>query len=202
MKNQWPFWLFLTVIVVVVIFSFNYQRTARPGHVGEIFEDTAPTFEYEYVADKPGAALPADVKTVPVAPAPSAVTAKPVGSVAPAAAPVASAPAPSVSQPTATQTVVAAPAAPVATSPAPAVGEKLYVIQIVASKDQAKAQQTLEQVRAKGYPSAYLVTADLADKGTWYRIYIGGFRSKADAEGALTKVKPFYGDAFLRLLKS
>ncbi len=202
MKNQWPFWLFLIVIVLVIVFSLNYQKKSEPVHLGEIFEEgTTQKIDYVYKPEENVVQQAIGEEGVPVAPAVKTAV-EPVS--APTAAPVAAQPAVKPVVPT-TQ-VTSAPAvspAPVSTSTQPAssaAGDK-YVIQVLASKDKASSEKALERVRKNGFESAYLQTVDLGEKGTWYRIYVGGFKTKTEADASLAKVKVSYSDAFVRSLK-
>ena len=98
-----------------------------------------------------------------------------------AAAPV-PAPVPSVAQPT---------------NLMPVEGAKIpYTIQVASFKEKSQAEKTLENVSAKNYP-AYILSRDLGDKGIWYRVYIGKFDTKLQAEEFLTKVKQDYPDSFI-----
>jgi cell division protein FtsN len=54
-------------------------------------------------------------------------------------------------------------------------------VQVASTKDPASANQMVAQLQNKGYP-AFSMKAEIPEKGTWYRVRIGYFNSKADAE--------------------
>ena len=63
-------------------------------------------------------------------------------------------------------------------------GEKptkdFYTVQVGAFKEQKKAQELLHKLKNKKYP-AYLIKVDLGKKGIWYRVRVGQFLSKQEA---------------------
>lgn len=176
MKNQWLIGVIIAGVIVAIFVVFNYQGK-QDGSLNDIFpEDAAkvPETEYEYVTDAPAKA-PEAVKA-PVKAAVSAAVAAPVATkVQPAAVTSAAAPA------------VAASATAVSGT---------YSIQVLSSKDKAATDKALEKIKAKGH-AAYIVTKDLADKGIWYRINVGSFASKQEAETYLTNLKVDYKDGFI-----
>jgi cell division protein FtsN len=54
-------------------------------------------------------------------------------------------------------------------------------VQVASTKDPASANYMAAQLQNKGYP-AFTMKAEIPEKGTWYRVRIGYFNSKADAE--------------------
>lgn len=67
-------------------------------------------------------------------------------------------------------------------------GGMQYSVQIGAYQDQREAAYFAEEWKIKGYP-AYMMMADLGDRGRWYRVRLGGFPTKEDAERYLTELK-------------
>jgi cell division septation protein DedD len=55
-----------------------------------------------------------------------------------------------------------------------------YAVQVGSYPDMAEATRAVERWKSKGYP-AYLMIADIPDRGKWYRVRIGGFASREDA---------------------
>jgi len=55
-----------------------------------------------------------------------------------------------------------------------------YSVQVGSYPDMAEATRVVERWKAKGYP-AYLMIADIPDRGRWYRVRIGGFESRGEA---------------------
>lgn len=102
---------------------------------------------------------------------------------APAAAPASTASAPAKPSPAAAKPVVAAPSRP----------SGAFVLQIGAYKSEAEARGAWRAYEAKhplvgGYEPD-IRKADLAGKGTWYRLRIGAFPSSADAGTLCEKLK-------------
>ncbi len=63
-----------------------------------------------------------------------------------------------------------------------------FSIQVGSYPNMNEASAKVEDWRGKGYP-AFMMIADIPDKGRWYRVRIGGFGSKEDAQGYLEKFK-------------
>ncbi len=61
-----------------------------------------------------------------------------------------------------------------------------YSVQVGSYPDMAEATRAVERWKAKGYP-AYLMIADIPDRGRWYRVRIGGFETRADASRYMDK---------------
>jgi len=62
-----------------------------------------------------------------------------------------------------------------------------YAVQVVSTKDAGAAEGIVKKLKKRGY-RAYKVRAEIAGKGTWYRVRVGGVDSKADAERLLKKL--------------
>ena len=55
-----------------------------------------------------------------------------------------------------------------------------YSVQIGSYPNMAEATKVVERWKTKGYP-AYLMIADIPDRGRWYRVRIGGFETRGEA---------------------
>jgi hypothetical protein len=81
-----------------------------------------------------------------------------------------------------------------ATPPAPAAASSAYVLQIGSYKSQADAAAAWKTYKAKhaallaGY-SENVQQADLGEKGTWYRLRIGGFSDREVANALCDRLK-------------
>jgi len=90
--------------------------------------------------------------------------------------------------------VAAKPAAPAAAPPAAAAAAAGYVLQIGAYKSQADAEGAWKTYQAKhaalltGYTDN-VQQADLGEKGTWYRLRIGGFANREVATALCDRLK-------------
>ncbi len=56
-----------------------------------------------------------------------------------------------------------------------------YTLQIASYQEKEIAEDDIKKMKQRGY-SAFIVTSDLPGKGTWYRVRLGSFASKALAE--------------------
>ena len=70
--------------------------------------------------------------------------------------------------------------------PAPSPGH--FTIQVASVQDIKGAVKFVANLRAKGYP-AYQLRSDIAGKGIWYRIRVGGFEDRDAAANMLKKLK-------------
>lgn len=206
MKNQWPFWLFVIAILIVVVIAMNYQGAQDVAPLGDIFSQDQGALEYEYVApsDQKTSAALTQKKTGVTAVDGSKVEAKAVAASAaiasPAPAPV-SATSAAVSAAPTTSTPGAASTAPVS-APVPAKAATVsaagtFAVQILSSKDEKATEAELQKVKKNGFAEAYIRKVDLSGKGTWYRIYIGQYTSMTQAQEGLTAVKQKYPQAFI-----
>ena len=109
-------------------------------------------------------------------------------------------------QPAASGSVAAAPQANAAiTDPvkSPAIvtdptngHEAGFAVQVYSFQDKSRAVKALENLKAGGY-KAFLVVSDLGEKGTWYRIRVGGIADEKAAEDMLQDVRKNYKSGFI-----
>ncbi len=73
-----------------------------------------------------------------------------------------------------------------------------FSVQVGAYPDVKEASYRVEEWKAKGYP-AFMMIADLGEKGHWYRVRIGGFGSEGEAGTYLEDIaqKEGVADAFV-----
>jgi septal ring-binding cell division protein DamX len=132
--------------------------------------------------DRPAETLPPPTPRPAIAPSPAA---RPMAQPAPAPAATEPAPAPSPAPATA-PTLAAAPEAPRADAPAAAPPRPLpgpgWAIQLGASPKESEAQRL-----AARHDGARVVAADVDGK-RWYRVRVGGFASRAEAQAALDRL--------------
>ena len=76
--------------------------------------------------------------------------------------------------------------APEQNAPSLAVGH--YAIQVGSYPTRGEAENQVQWWTAKGY-EAYVTSADIPEKGRWYRVRMGGFASKSEAEGYLEQLQ-------------
>lgn len=72
------------------------------------------------------------------------------------------------------------------------VGEKSaagkFVIQVAATKDSKEADRMVKALKTRGY-AAYRVSAGIPGKGTWHRVRVAGFQTRAAGEAGLKRLK-------------
>jgi DedD protein len=56
-----------------------------------------------------------------------------------------------------------------------------YSLQLSSYPDKATAEHDVKMMKQRGY-AAFFVSAELGEKGTWYRVRLGSFTNKASAE--------------------
>lgn len=111
--------------------------------------------------------------TVPVAPLPA-----PPAQTPPAQTPPETSSTPAIAQPE--------------TSPAPA-GQAIdsqskHTLQVMASPNEGEATSMVARLKSAGLP-AYVVRADLGNRGVWYRVRIGGFATHEEAQHFATEAR-------------
>ena len=169
-----------------------------PPPVAAIKAAPPPAPKIAVAAPAPQAVKPAPVKAAPVParPAPVTVT-KATVPPPPAAASTAAA----TGVPRSLALTPAKPAT-VTAAPAPVAASGDYVLQIGAYKSQADADAAWNAYKAKhaallSGASDNVQTADLGDKGTWYRLRIVGFPSKDVASAMCDRLKADGASCFL-----
>ena len=63
-----------------------------------------------------------------------------------------------------------------------------WAVQVAATQDKAQGARLVERLEKLGF-SAYLATAEISGKGTWYRIRVGGYPDREAAETNLARLK-------------
>lgn len=165
------------------------QRETAALEAGKIPEK--PQLEFYEVLKDPGKE-PGFKPAKPVKPLAPKPLPKPPASVAKAAPP----PAERIPKPK----PEAKPAAATKAAARPPVHAKTehYSIQVAAVQDIKGAGKLVAELRRKGY-QAYQIRSEVAGKGTWYRIRVGGFEDRGAAENVLRKLK---GDKYNGLVVS
>jgi len=182
MKNSWLLWIFVTGVVVTVLFAFNYQGSNNRISLDEIFPDeqTYPVeIEYEFV-NQEGQPMITRPKLVPQKKGlqeddDRIVVTKVINPE----------PKVKVSQINDTQK-----------ESVTALSKATYTIQVASFYKQERAQVFLKEMKRKNY-KAYIKSRDLGDKGVWYRVYVGKFYTKGQAQEYLVTFKEAYKDSFI-----
>ncbi len=77
---------------------------------------------------------------------------------------------------------------PTRKTPAPAVKSLPYTIQVSSFRDPLQSMQVARKLSTGGDP-AFTSPVDIAGKGKWYRVYIGNYKTLAEANTAATNLK-------------
>ncbi len=78
------------------------------------------------------------------------------------------------------------PALPPSVASAP--GGSRFALQVVSVQSREKAEAILRELNGKGYPLVRIAQAEVPGKGTWYRIVVGSFEKKEEAEALRKQV--------------
>jgi cell division septation protein DedD len=68
-------------------------------------------------------------------------------------------------------------------------GSSRYSVQVVSVQGREKAESVVKELNGKGYPVVRMVPTELPGRGTWYRIRVGDFDRREDAEGLINKIR-------------
>lgn len=71
-----------------------------------------------------------------------------------------------------------------------------FAVQIYSFKDQNKANVAVENLKKDGY-KAYIEISDLGDKGTWYRVRIGGLANEEEAKTLLETIRKSFNSGII-----
>jgi cell division protein FtsN len=156
------------------------KKTPAPAPAPPVQEEPAPAAQAPQEAAAPTTNLPDPAEERRNRRKARNAAAEEAAAPPPAPAPAAPEPAPANKTPKAAKNAAAAPAVP----------KGSYVIQVFSSPDQAQA----ERIRGKlvgGGQKAYLSPIDRGGR-TMYRVRIGPFKSRADAQGVADKVRKGY----------
>lgn len=63
-----------------------------------------------------------------------------------------------------------------------------FALQVVSVQSLEKAQAIVRELNGKGYPLVRIAQAEVPGKGTWYRIFVGSFERKEEAEALRRQV--------------
>jgi len=77
-----------------------------------------------------------------------------------------------------------------------AVTGKRFAIQVASFRKKKRAISFVNSLKKYNY-EAYIVAKNLGQKGTWYRVRIGNFSSKNEANSALKEIKAKYLQSFV-----
>ena len=89
------------------------------------------------------------------------------------------------------------PVPPMAIVTSPVNGhEDGFNIQVYSFQDKNRAQMALETLRNSGY-DAFLIISDLGEKGTWYRVRVGGIADETAARKILDEIRKNYNSGFI-----
>ena len=71
-----------------------------------------------------------------------------------------------------------------------------FLIQVYSFQDKARADKALAVLQQAGH-KAFLEVSDLGEKGTWYRVRVGGLENEAKAKAMLDQIRKNYKSGFI-----
>lgn len=83
---------------------------------------------------------------------------------------------------------VIVPSAPPPSAQGPSEGSIVFAVQVAALNDPLRARALVQQLSSAGYP-AYLIAPDASDPDGLYRVRVGGYRTRAAAAAAATRLE-------------
>jgi cell division septation protein DedD len=89
------------------------------------------------------------------------------------------------------------PVPPMAIVTSPVNGREAgFTIQVYSFQDKNRAATALQALKNNGY-QAFLIMSDLGEKGTWYRVRVGGIADEAAAHKMLNDIRKAYNSGFI-----
>lgn len=111
-------------------------------------------------------------------------------------APTEETPMPPSAQPPA-ETAAPGPSVPVQPKPAqPQLTSNFYSIQVASSQDQARAKDLADKLKKEGFAAEAI--SQSVQGATWYRVYVGRFATKEEANAKLPALRQKYPDSFIK----
>ena len=71
-----------------------------------------------------------------------------------------------------------------------------FVVQVYSFQDKNRADKALTNLKAAGH-KAFMEVSDLGEKGTWYRVRIGGLENEQQAKNVLEEIRKNYNSGFI-----
>lgn len=72
-----------------------------------------------------------------------------------------------------------------------------FAVQVYSFKDQKRATAALEHLKGNGFANAYIEMSDLGEKGSWYRVRVGGLKDENQAKAMLENVRKNFNSAII-----
>ena len=177
MKSSWLLWFLIIGIIVSVLIAFNYHGGKDAVSLSEIFpeeEALQMDIEYEFVdaKEKPSEKTAVVERAVEEAKAAEPAVIKKPESI-------------KIAEREAAKEVIETP-----------VTTKAYTIQVASFRDTKKAKNKVSELKEENH-QAYIVSRDLGSQGVWYRVYVGSFDTKTEAQAFYETFHEEYQDSFI-----
>ncbi|MCX5796118.1 MAG: SPOR domain-containing protein [Elusimicrobia bacterium] len=72
-----------------------------------------------------------------------------------------------------------------------------FAVQVYSFKGQKRANLALDSLKSKGFAETYIEISNLGERGTWYRVRIGGLKDEALARTKLETIRKDFNRAWL-----
>ncbi|MEA1927071.1 MAG: SPOR domain-containing protein [Candidatus Auribacterota bacterium] len=79
----------------------------------------------------------------------------------------------------------------------PEVSDYIYNIQMASFHYPVRAELLVKRLKSEGY-RAFIPPSDLKKQGSWYRVFVGEFNTRAEADSQLTELRKKLKDSFIR----
>jgi len=60
---------------------------------------------------------------------------------------------------------------------------------VISVQGREKAESIVRELTGKGYPSPRIIPAEVPGRGTWYRVRVGPFQTKEEAESWARQIR-------------
>lgn len=213
MKKTWIIWGLIVGVIIAVLIVFNYDAHKNKTPISKILpgeETQSEDFEYEFMDSTAETtsvgAVTTDaqeqVKTMTSMMDADSEDKKISAPSIEVAAQIPSAKSTTLTKPSVVTsqnaTIARTSSAPSSMTPSSSSGQ--YTIQISSFNDKSKADLFLSKVRQKE-ADAYIFTRDLKEKGIWYRVCVGQFTNKPEANNYWERIKEEFKGSFVISLK-
>lgn len=199
MKNSWLIWVFIIGVVITVFFAFNQQNNVPFNDIFPEDEMGPEDIEFEFISkehndkvvETPQVNAVVENVSVVVPESISSVRAERDDQPGTGISPVAE-------KPIEPKDVIVQKEVKVPEIQTPQVDPSSFkfTVQIASFKKKSLADKMVEELAGKKY-KGFIMSKDLKEAGVWYRVYVGQFNSKKEAEAMLETIKKDYKGSFI-----
>ncbi len=78
---------------------------------------------------------------------------------------------------------------PAVATPLPQPHGPRYSLQVISLQSQERAESIARELSSKGYPAVRIKSGEVPGRGTWYRVWVGSFAKKEEAEVLAKRIR-------------